>query len=245
MKIIGISGKKQSGKNTVANYINGDVLQKRDMVKGFFIDEHGKLIIHTTDSDGGLGYGEFDVTRKDNDFIEYANIELWPYIKVYHFADPLKEMAIDLFNLNPSHVYGNDNDKNQLTDIEWDSVPNNDNKKGKMTVREFLEYFGTKIIRRIKTDAWSRYSLNRIVSEQSQIAIIPDVRFPNEVKAIKDAGGIVVRLTRNVFNSTSEPETALDKDNFNWYNFDLVIDNHDTSLEQLCDLLKHNHWIWS
>lgn len=244
MKIIGISGKKQSGKNTVANYINGDVLHRKEMIKDFFIDEYGKLVVQTTDSNGELGFGEFDVTRKDEDFVEYANIELWPYIKVYHFADPLKEMAINLFGLNPAHVYGTDDDKNQLIDISWDSLPNNDNKTGLMTVREFLEYFGTKIVRKIKNEAWSRYSLNRIIGEQSQIAIVPDVRFPNEVKAIKDAGGVVIRLTRNIFDSDAEPETALDKNKFDWSIFDLVIDNSEITLEGLCEELKNNNWIW-
>ena len=244
MKIIGISGKKQSGKNTVANYINGDILHRKEMIKDFFIDENGKLVVQTTDSNGELGYGEFDVTRKDADFIQYAHIELWPYIKVYHFADPLKEMAINLFGMNPGHVYGSDDDKNQPTNISWDTVPNNDNKTGLMTVREFLEYFGTKIVRQIKNNAWSEYSLNKILAEQSQIAIVPDVRFPNEVKAIKDAGGIVVRLTRNVFNSSAEPETALDENKFDWSNFDLVIDNSNTTLNGLCEELKNNNWIW-
>ena len=244
MKIIGISGKKQSGKNTVANYINGDVLHNKEMVKDFYIDNDGKLVVQTTDANGELGFGVFDVTRKDSEFTEYAHIGLWPYIKIYHFADPLKEMAINLFGLNPIHVYGNDDDKNQLTDISWDTLPNNDNKTGLMTVREFLEYFGTKIIRKIKNNAWSKYSLNRILGEQSQIAIVPDVRFPNEVEAIKDAGGIVIRLTRNIFDSKSEPEVALDKDNFDWSNFDLVIDNSNITLEGLCEELKNNTWIW-
>lgn len=244
MKIIGISGKKQSGKNTVANYINGDVLHRKDMVKDFYIDENGKLIVQTTDASGELGFGEFDVTRKDSNFVEYAHIELWPYIKVYHFADPLKEMTINLFGVNPNHVYGSDDDKNQLTDILWDYLPNNDDKTGQMTVREFLEYFGTKIVRKIKNDAWSRYSLDRILSEQSEIAIVPDVRFPNEVKAIKDAGGIVIRLTRNVFDSKAEPEVALDQNNFDWNNFDLVLDNANITLEALCEELKNNTWIW-
>jgi len=244
MKIIGISGKKQSGKNTVANFINGEVLYSKGMIKDFFLDESGKLIVQTTDASGQLGFGEFDVTRKDRDFVDYANIELWPYIKVYHFADPLKEMSINLFGLNPKNVYGNDDDKNQLTDIDWDSIPNNGDKTGTMTVREFLEYFGTKIVRKIKNDAWSRYSLGKILSEQSEIAIVPDVRFPNEVKAIKDAGGIVIRLTRNIFNSDAEPEIALDENNFDWSNFDLVIDNADTTLDGLCEILNNNNWIW-
>lgn len=246
MKIIGISGKKQAGKNTVANYINGEVLKRKEMIKDFYIDEYGKLIVQTTNVNGEVGFGEFDVTRKDKDFVEYANIALWPYIKVYHFADPLKEMAVSLFGLNPDLVYGTNDQKNEKTDFRWENMPDNfDNKEGRVTHREFLEHFGTKIIRKIKNDAWCNYSLKKILIEQSEIAIIPDVRFPNEVDAILDAGGIVIRLTRNQFDSKAEPEVALDKDKFDWDKFSLVIDNQSMGLEDLCSYLQNNTNIWN
>jgi hypothetical protein len=245
MKIIGISGRKQAGKNTVANYINGCVLKTRQMVHDFYIDEEGQLVINTEDSSGTNGYGIFDVTRKDGAFVEYAEKELWPYIKLYHFADPLKDMAINLFGLNPKHVYGSNEDKNMETELEWKNIPLSNKKSGKPTVREFLEHFGTKIIRKIKNDAWARFSLNRMISEGSELSIVPDVRFPNEVDAIKDEGGIVIRLTRDIFNSDAEAEKALDKESFDWNKFDVVIDNQNMSLEELCETLKTNTMLWS
>lgn len=240
VKIIGISGRKQSGKNTIANYINGDILKSKSMVNDFSISDDGELLINTQDITGTSGYGIFDVTRKDNIFVEYAERELWPYVKVYHFADYLKEICINLFGLNPSNIYGTDDQKNEPTPFLWENMPSSIGKIGKMTHREFLEYFGTNIVRKIKTDAWVCSSINKIVSENSQIAIIPDVRFPNEVKAIKDQGGIVIRLSRNVFDSDSESESALDSKNFCWSNFNMVIDNHNMTLEVLCNELKNN-----
>lgn len=246
MKIIGISGRKQAGKNTVANYINGHVLKQKNMIHDYYIDETGSLAVKTYDSSGNAGFGIFDVTRKDETFIQYAERDLWPFIKVYHFADPLKEMAINLFDLKPEEIYGNDEQKNQQTNLLWENMPNNiSNKEGRMTNREFLEHFGTNIIRKIKYNVWSEYSIRRMLREQSEIAIIPDIRFPNEVNAIKNAGGIVIRLTRNIFNSQTEPEKALDKDVFDWSNFDLVIDNSSMSLEELCSALNNNAQMWS
>jgi hypothetical protein len=245
MKIIGIAGKKQSGKNTVANYINGYVLKNMNMVSDFYIDENGKLIVQTVDANGDSGYGELDVTRKDKVFIEYASKELWPYIKVYHFADPLKEMAINLFGISQHDVYGSNDDKNKPTSLEWKNIPSGTKKSGSPTVREFLEHFGTKIIRKIKDDAWALYSIKKIILEEPSLAILPDVRFPNEVEAIHKAGGIVIRLTRNVFDSDAEAEVALDKDYFDWSNFDIVIDNSNLTIEELCEKLKSNNTIWS
>ena len=71
----------------------------------------------------------------------------------------------------------------------------------------------------------------------SRIVIVPDVRFPNEVKAIQDMGGIVIRLTRNPVNSDDETETALDGfvDGDNRVGekyFDYVISNHALTINQ-------------
>lgn len=239
MNIIGIAGRKQAGKNTVANYINGEVLLARQMIKSFYIDEHGKLIVETDDESGATGFGELDVTRKDSAFIEYANQELWPYIKIYHFADYLKNMSINVFGFSPKQVYGNDSDKNTHVDILWESMPwNLENKSGKMTSREFLQHFGTNIVRKICDNAWVNATMKLIQAESPKIAIIPDVRFPNEAEAIKNAGGKVIRLTRDIFHSDHESEKALDKDCFDWNKFDIIIDNQNMTIDDLCETIK-------
>lgn len=244
-KIIGISGKKQSGKNTAANYINGSILRSKNMVEDFFIDEHGGLAIKTTDQSGTSGYGVLDVTRRDAEFVEYAEKEMWPFIKVYHFADALKEISSALFGLNIQQLYGTDKQKNLKTNLIWEDMPTQENKSGKMSNREFLEYFGTKIVRKIRSDAWVKATINKIVAESSELAIIPDVRFPNEVEAIKDNGGIVIRLQRDVFKDTIECECALDEGNFDWSSFDHVIDNRDISMKDFCSKLDSIKNIWS
>lgn len=244
MKIIGISGRKQSGKNTAANYINGVILKQRLMVEDFKINNEGALEIFTSNSNAEKGWGIFDVCRKDREFVEYADHELWPYIKVYHFADALKDMSASLFGLKTENLYGTDKQKNVKTKLKWDDMPTKEDKVGAMTYREFLEYFGTKIIRKIKNDAWVNTTINKIFNENSELAIIPDVRFPNEVQAIKDNGGIVIRLTRNVCKSTVDCETALDKDNFDWSLFDHVIDNENFSITDTCRELDKISQIW-
>lgn len=245
MKVIGISGRKQSGKNTAANYINGQILSDLGMINNFFINTDGQLVINTLDSDGNKGYGILDVTRKDKEFISYAEKELWPYIKIYHFADTLKDMSINLFNLSYNQVYGTDDDKNTPTKILWENVPCSlNNKSGPMTAREFLQYFGTDIVRKINTNAWTESAINKIITEDSKIAIIPDVRFPNEVDAIKKIGGSVIRLTRSKDNSNHKSEKELDRENYDWSNFDFVIDNNDISIEDFCVKLDKINFLW-
>ena len=141
-------------------------------------------------------------------------------------------MAIELFDLDPKHVYGTDTQKNSLT-------------KYNMTVREFLQYFGTDVMRKIKDTIWVDYTIKRIEQEKTSIAIIPDVRFPNEVEAIKKANGIVIRLDRDVYNDDHFCETALDKEKYNWSNFDYIIENNNSSLSDLCKSLEKIKHLWS
>lgn len=232
VKIIGISGRKQSGKNTVANFINGDILKSMKMIQDFRLNTSGALEIKTSNSSGSVDWGIFDILRKDLEFVDYAEKNLWPYTKVYHFADYLKKISMELFNLTEKQVYGTDEDKNTETSYG-------------MTAREFLQYFGTDVMRKIKDDIWVESTIKSILREQPLIAIIPDVRFPNEVNAIHDAGGKVIRLTRNVYNSDHGCESALDEDKFDWNNFDYVIDNQNGTIEELCKNINELNMLWS
>jgi hypothetical protein len=106
------------------------------------------------------------------------------------------------------------------------------------TARQFLQYLGTDIMRKIKDTIWVDWTIKVINQEQSSLALIPDVRFPNEVDAIKKAGGIVIRLTRDVYNDKHECEKSLDKDIFDWDKFDEIIENKSSSLEDLQSKIK-------
>ena len=232
MKIIGISGKKQSGKNTFANFVNGSILHQYGLIDDFVVNTGGLLEVKTEDAHGKKDWGILDVTRKDPEFCSYAIENIWPFIKVYHFADYLKKISIDLFDLTPEQVYGTDVDKNTPTNYD-------------MTARQFLQFLGTDVMRKIKDSIWVDYTIKQIQREKSGVALIPDVRFPNEVKQIKEAGGCVIRLTREAYASEHHCETALDRENFDWNEFDYIIDNHDTSIEQLGLEVEKLKQVWS
>ena len=52
MKVVGISGRKQAGKNTVANILHGLVLKENGLIKDYNIGGDGQLMILTEDSSG-------------------------------------------------------------------------------------------------------------------------------------------------------------------------------------------------
>src|SRR5210317_1944796 len=154
--IIGISGKKQAGKTTVANIIHGEVLKNKELIIDYNINDKGKLVINTTNSLGKQGWGEFDIERKDEQFIEYAHYNMWPFVKLHNFADSLKDMCINLFGFTYEQAYGTNDQKNQqLEHILWENMPGITcdlapelRLAGRMTAREFMQFFGTDIMRK-------------------------------------------------------------------------------------------------
>ena len=230
--IIGFSGAKQSGKSTCATFLHGYQLRFNDVFEKFLMDEKGSLFVNATEIDENgqevEGLGMLDVDRQDEEFLEYASRNIWPFVRSFSFADPLKSIAIQLFGLTEEQCYGTDEDKNTPINIKWENMPNVINASGFMTAREFLQHFGTDVCRGIKPDIWTSACINRILSSGTELAIVPDVRFPNEVESIQKAGGKVIRLTRKPHEDEHDSETALD----GYDEFDHVIHNADMNIDQ-------------
>ena len=230
--IIGFSGAKQSGKSTCATFLHGYQLRFNDVFEKFLMDEKGSLFVNATEIDENgqevEGLGMLDVDRQDEEFLEYASRNIWPFVRSFSFADPLKSIAIQLFGLTEEQCYGTDEDKNTPINIKWENMPNVINASGFMTAREFLQHFGTDVCRGIKPDIWTSACINRILSSGTELAIVPDVRFPNEVESIQKAGGKVIRLTRKPHEDEHDSETALD----GYDEFDYVIHNADMNIDQ-------------
>lgn len=161
------------------------------------------------------------------EFIEYALSSCSKKIsyKTYSFADPLKkDICINILGLTYEQCYGTDEDKNTLTDLEW-------NEK-KLTAREAMEIIGTDIFRKLKNNVWVDATIKKIQQENLDLAIIPDCRFPNEVDTILEQNGYVIRLSRDPFNSNSNSERALDSDKYDWNKFSYIIDNHNFTISE-------------
>ena len=254
-RIIGISGKKQSGKSTSANWFHGLVLKEQGLVEDFNVDANGKLAIETFDQSGQKGWGEFDVGRTDDTFIQYAEEAMWPHVKMYSFADTLKSLAVHLFGLRPEQVYGSEKDKNSLTQFRWEDMPKALDsqtlkvkaapdavrsfnwKSGPMTAREFMQYFGTDIMRKMYPNIWVDNTIKKILAEGSELAVIPDVRFPNEVEAILENGGEVIRLSRVYEEDGHQSETCLDSESFDHSKFTYIIENAEIGVDGLLNKL--------
>jgi len=86
--------------------------------------------------------------------------------------------------------------------------------------RELLQFFGTEICRTMDPDCWARGPITYFKKELCDIGIIPDLRFPNEVNAIRDndVHNFIIKVERPGFTGDNhESEHALDnykKDDF-------------------------------
>lgn len=266
-KIVAFSGKKQAGKSTAGNFLFGlemwSILHpetREPLISKFRIDEKGRLIIPVDfgPEKGGIQEGIFDPVSREPAVQIFLSELVWPHVKMYSFADVLKEISMALFGLTDKQCYGSNEDKNTYTKLKWANMPtlNWDTAHKRklaynqvkalgfslsetwspddyMTAREVMQYFGTEICRKMYGNTWSHSTVNRIQAEDPGIAIITDCRFPNEVQAIKDAGGVVIRLTRSVYSQDEhESEKALDKEVYDWNKFDAIIDNSNMTIEE-------------
>jgi hypothetical protein len=65
-----------------------------------------------------------------------------------------------------------------------------------LTPRWVLQYWGTEVVRKAFHDNTWIASLENKLRKSKDDVVISDCRFPNEIEAIKNAGGIVIRVTR-------------------------------------------------
>jgi hypothetical protein len=99
-------------------------------------------------------------------------------------------------------------------------------------VRGALQGTG-KAIRALDPEFWLRMGMQRVDDQRTRgPVVVTDVRYPNEADAIRERGGLIVRVYRTGTApgpNAHESETALDD-----YEEDLAIENH-YSLEALAD----------
>lgn len=131
-----------------------------------------------------------------------------------YFGLPLKQCLIPLLNCSLEDL--NDQSFKQ-SKLPWLNC----------TVRELLQKFGTGVRNTVDSEFWVK-ALFKDYSENSNW-IITDVRFKSEAQAIKDRGGIIIRVNRNTAGAGNH-QSEVDLDDYQ--DFDYIIDNN-KSLEDL------------
>lgn len=166
-------------------------------------------------------------------------------VDIFHYADPLKQIAASIFDISLEQL---DEFKNNKTEL-WRF----DEFGGAYQVtnfREILMKIGNEAIKTIfGNDVWQKIMLEKIEKSEADIIIIPDFRF--KVEHIQNA--VTIRINNSdIINDTDHPsETELID-----FDFDILIDNtnyHQTQeevsyyCEQMIDYAirsKHGDMLW-
>lgn len=239
-KILGLSAKKQGGKDTTANWIIGEQMKEIGLVSYIKIDTYGRLIVPSVTNENEIQDGILDIRSREPEVIRMMEQCVWPVVKVYSFADTLKNMAINVFGLSYPQVYGTNDQKNEPTQYKWKQFDKFLSEKTRlnfsgryednMTSRDILQVVGTDICREIYGDIWVNACINKIKRDGPELAVITDVRFPNEVEAVQNNNGKVIRFLRGPFANKDEHESETKLDNYE--NFDIILDNRNMTIEE-------------
>ncbi len=188
---------------------------------------------------------------------EFKNMilpECWWYTKVVH-SNGVPTTSYIPYNVT-AEEYGYGNGINTIISQT----------KVKMTGRMFLQQLGTDAVRDgLHPNAWvnslmAEYSLGSDIAKKLVLWdayekdlpnwIITDTRFPNELAAIKERGGVCIRINRDMYLEIKDGSTMRCAHNpsFDMYHpsetaldnatFDYVIDNNGT-IEELVEKLRN------
>ena len=161
-------------------------------------------------------YANPDISYEDFANKKYKN---FADIQIVHFADTLKETAQVLFRIGE---WETNTQEGKKTTINW---------IGK-TVRELLQGIGQGLRDAIDPNLWVKILFAN--TEGWSNYIIADVRYPNEIKAIKERNGILLRIDRKGAGAGNHSsETALD----DYKEWDVHIENNG-SIEDLFEAMK-------
>jgi hypothetical protein len=256
-KILALSGKKQSGKTTAANFLFGSAMASIEIDGAPIIDyahitEQGNLVISGVGPNNTIIPVTFPIESRDPGMRQYMSDTVWPIVKTYSFADALKQkVCIDILGLTFEQCYGSDEDKDSVTSLKWEDMPGvvpkdfcdqwgntgidydlYTHEPGFMTAREVMQYVGSDIFRKMYNDVWIDATFREIQQDQPILAVIIDCRFPNEIFGTQKHGGKALRFTKDPFKGQDQhiSETSLDPENFDWKHFDGILDNEEMDI---------------
>jgi len=201
--IIGVSGRKQSGKSTLCDFLANEYIYSGIKVYSF-ADPLKRFCIDAM----GLREEQCYGTDDDKNTLTEYKWETLPWDIGVKFG---KEIGVPIKGTNLHSVI---------------KVP----KTGPMTGREVLQIFGTDIMRGMFSDKiWVNATISLIKKENPPIALIADARFESEINALMaEENGHVIRLTRKICEDSHPSETELDSFDFAKLGKRcLVIDNQD------------------
>jgi hypothetical protein len=126
--------------------------------------------------------------------------------EVVSFADKLKDITCILGGCTREDLEDYDFKENKFVPYYLRPYCLNAEKP---TFRAFLQHFGSEVMRGVNDNIW----IDCTLSNCGDNCIVSDCRFPNEAKAVKARGGIVIKVVRPdaKTNDSHQSETRIDE----------------------------------
>lgn len=151
------------------------------------------------------------------------------------YADALKDTAMRIDPMIETSFCESRDGHRPLTEIVtqhgWEKA-----KDGYPEVRRFLQSLGKALRDVVDENVWVNLAFSKINYDYGTRYVIPDMRFPNEMGAIRFVGGKTVRIERPGYGPVNGhiSETAIDDAKFD---YTLSNDGEVTKLEHWCAAL--------
>lgn len=152
--------------------------------------------------------------------------------KRFAFGDSVKEVCRILFKFNDEQLYGN---KKEEIDPRYNITPREAFQK---IGTEFGQYFIHELLPNLNIPKRTLWTLALDELDKSQNIIISDVRCKHEIDAIKQRGGIIVKIERNTIkNEFSEHSSEQEIFNISSSDIYYTINNNGTLNDLYNELL--------
>lgn len=161
-------------------------------------------------------------------------IEKYGYSQ-YAFANPLKKIIKELFDLSDEQLFGS---LKETVDPRWNTTP-----------RILMQYIGTELFRnQLKKlipelsceNLWIRKFHDWYSKQADNNVIISDIRFIDEFDAVKQNGGLIIKVTRDLEYS----DDHISEQFFQTVEPNYTVENNGTMEElyiQIDDILKNEN----
>lgn len=225
--IVGFCGKKQVGKDTVAkiwerlssmSLNDSKEITTKELLEGVYTNTNSlwpKFAFANKIKDMVALLLSCPVDKLDDP--EFKELPLGKDYKIYRYINNFDEIEIFDRKLTETEIY----DRGLFPSGVFEHTP-----------RSLMQYLGTDWGRNlIHPNIWINSTIKDIGENN---ALITDVRFPNECRAIRENNGLLIRVLRDTnLKDIHSSETSID----NWKDYDYVIRNFGT-LDELIEQIR-------
>lgn len=146
----------------------------------------------------------------------------WPGATEINFADPLKRAAAHLYGIERKFFYDDT--------LKLEPLPEYVTGEPGVNPVMLLQRVGERL-RAMDKEVFVRSTVNRIMRTFGTIIVVQDVRYPNEVHALRKLGGKIVKIVRQGVVTTGRDnnhESEVGLDHWDDSQFDLILNNYGT-----------------